>query len=145
ADNSWTPLAAAGTPPSGRSGGASIYDPVRDRLIVFGGNSSSGRMNDLWQLSLSGTPTWTQLTPTGTPPSARFGSLAIYDPVRDRLVLFGGDDGAARDDVFALSLSGTPTWTQLLVLNSPPPRSYGGALYDPVRDRLVLFGGVSGG
>ena len=141
-EGSWAPLAVSGTPPSGRQGGAAIYDPVRDRLIVFGGIASE-RLNDLWQLSLSGTPTWTQLTPAGTPPSPRDGSLAIYDPVRDRMVLFGGSSTAPQNDVFALSLSGAPAWSQLLIVGTPPPaRSYGGALYDPVRDRLVLFGGI---
>jgi len=140
----WTPLETSGSRPAGRITGASVYDPVRDRLIVFGGYAP-GRLNDLWELSLSGTPTWTQLAPSGTPPSARGACTAVYDPVRDRMVLFGGDDGAYRNDVFALSLAGTPAWSQLSISGTPPAgRFYPVSVYDAARDRLVLFGGVNG-
>ena len=49
--------------------------------------------NDVWALSLSGSPTWAQLAPAGTPPGAWYGHSAIYDPARDRMVVFGGNDG----------------------------------------------------
>ena len=52
---------------------------------------------------------WNQIpTPTG-----RDSSTAIYDPVRDRMVVFGGWDGSYRNDVWVLSLSGTPAWSEL--------------------------------
>ena len=85
-------------------------------MVVFGGVDSTARyLNDVWALSLAGTPAWTQLTPAGTPPSARSDHSAIYDPVRDRMVVFGGilDGVRYRNDVWALSLAGTPAWTQL--------------------------------
>ena len=39
-------------------------------MIVFAGKATSGgaNLNDVWELSLSGTPTWTQLAPAGSPP-----------------------------------------------------------------------------
>jgi predicted small integral membrane protein len=140
----WTQLTPSGTPPSGRAGHSAIYDPVRDRVMVFAGYSSSG-LNDVWALSLASTPTWTQLTPSGTPPSARYRPSAIYDPVRDRMVVFGGWSGTFINDVWALSLTGTPVWTQLTPSGtSPSVRVYHTAIYDPVRDRMVVFGGLSG-
>jgi hypothetical protein len=33
---------------------------------------------------------WTQLAPTGTPPSPRTDSSAVYDPATNRMVMFGG-------------------------------------------------------
>src|SRR5262249_37577672 len=60
----------------------------------------------------------------------------------DRMVVFGGEGGGYHNDVFALALSGTPSWSQLLVAGMPPsPRTYAPAVYDPVRDRLVPSGG----
>lgn len=44
----------------------------------------------------------------GVPPSQRFGHTAIFDPARDRMVVFGGWDGASLNDVWALSLAGEP-------------------------------------
>ena len=137
----WSMLTPTGTPPSARSNHSAIYDPVRDRMVVFGGADGS-YLNDVWALSLSGTPEWTQLAPTGTPPAGRWGHTAIYDPVRDRMVVFGGASSPNYNDTWELSLSGTPAWTQLTPTGAPPSaRNSHTAIYDPVRDRMVVFGG----
>src|ERR1039457_3882780 len=61
-----------------------VYDPNSNRMIIFSGNDCfSTSYNDVWVLSnangLTGTPAWTQLTPTGASPSARYGASAVYD------------------------------------------------------------------
>ncbi len=138
----WTELTPAGAPPAGRSFSTGIYDPIRDRLVVFGGLTSEAT-NEVWELTMSGTPTWTELTPSGAPPNPRYGHTAIYDPVRDRMVVFGGYDGSMPfGDVWALSLSGTPAWTELSPSGAPPdPRYFHTAIYDPVRDRMLVAHG----
>ena len=144
----WTQLTPTGTPPSPRSAHSAIYDPVRDRMVIFGGRDGTANYNEVWALSLAGTPAWTQLTPTGTLPVGRSAHSAIYDPVRDRMVVFGGyKDYAYLNEVWALSLAGAPAWTQLAPTGTPPVTRYGhSAIYDPVRDRMVVFGGyVMGG
>jgi len=150
--SSWTPLAASGTPPNPRDDAHAIYDPLRDRLILFGGHGAPYDVSDVWALSLSGTPTWTPIVPAGTAPSPRFIPSVIYDPIRDRLLVFGGERAVCPpecccsfqwyNEVWELSLSGTPTWTQLTPAGSPPPGRYGHvAIYDPIRDRMVVYGG----
>ena len=136
----WNEITPFGSAPTGRSGHASAYDWVRGRLIVFGGFDSAYR-NDVWALPLTGEPEWTEITPTGTPPSTRAGSSGIYDPMRDRFVLFGGW-GPYKNDVWAVSLSGQISWTELLPDGTKPiPRYHHSAIYDPLRDRMVVFGG----
>ena len=151
----WSTLSPGGGPPSDRQGQVAIYDPISDRMIIFGGqwypdyyDSSPARpLGDLWALSLTGTPTWTVLASTGLSPDPRCYLCAIYDPVRDRMVLFGGDDSEGYhdslvNDVWALSLSGTPAWTQLAPAGTPPVARRGqSGIYDPVRDRMIVFGG----
>ena len=140
----WTRLAST-SPVSARHFHSAIYDPVRDRMVVFAGNTDSGYRNDVWALSLTGTPAWTQLTPTGTPPGARGYLGAIYDPARDRMVVFGGMGSGYLNDVWALSLEDTPAWTQQTPSGTPPNvRGYHSAVYDLVGDRMVVFGGVYG-
>ena len=115
-DGTWI----AAPQPTARFCHTAIYDPVRDRMVVFGGYDG-GYRNDVWALSLAGSPAWSELAPGGTPPSARDAHTAIYDPVRDRMVVFGGYDGASlRNDVWALSLSGSPAWSELAPAGTPP-------------------------
>ena len=147
----WNLLQVAGTPISPRDGEAGIFDPVRNRVIIFGGiTTSSGVgstvLNDVWELSLSGTPTWNQFAPAGTPPQPRRDHTAIYDPVGDRMIIFGGyrSTGGEGNDVWALSLAGTPTWSQLAPAGGPPAtRSDATAIYDDANARMVMFGGYS--
>jgi hypothetical protein len=127
-----------------RDAPVAILDPVRDRIIVFGGaNQSDVLQNDVWGFPLSQNGPWSQLAVLGTPPSRRWLHCGIYDPIRDRLIVFGGDgDHGNLNDVWALSLSGTPTWTQILPSGTAPsPRLQSSAVYDPVRDRMIVIGG----
>ena len=57
-------------------------------MLVHGGYGDNGAMmTDTWELTLTGTPTWNQLSPVGPAPGERYNHLAILDPVRDRLVI----------------------------------------------------------
>jgi hypothetical protein len=143
----WTELIPSGTGPTGRLAGASIYDPLRQRFVVFGG--TVGASVDVWQLSLSGEPTWSILAADGAPPIAGYGMTTIYDPVRDRMLMFGGstsdDYFGVHNQVWELTLSDSPDWRQLSPLGTPPsPRRTLTSLYDPLRDRMITFGGWDG-
>src|SRR5439155_558701 len=143
----WSALAPAGTPPSARIWHTAIYDPARDRMLVFGGYDGRSLLNDVWALSLAGSLAWTALAPAGSPPSARYSPTAFYDPVRDRMLVFGGNDGGSlRNDVCAHSLAGTTAWSSLPPGRySHPARIWHTAIYDPVRDRMLVFGGYGTG
>lgn len=79
-------------------------------------------------------PTWTQLRPTGGPPSARAEHSGVYDPTSNRMIVFGGQAGFRFfNDVWILAnangLGGTPMWTQLNPTGGPPVRDMGVAAY----------------
>lgn len=139
----WSPIGTVGSPP-GRFAHAGIYDPVRDRMIIFGGFGGTFR-NDVWELTLSGTPTWSQITPAGTPPVGRNAMTAFYDPIGDRMLVFGGFDGNTQsflNDLWALNLSGTPTWTQLSLPGAPSVRRHYASGFDPSTNRVLIHGGL---
>jgi len=146
----WTHLAPLGPLPTGRSMTYAVYDPVGDRVVMFGGWSGTAFLNDLWQLSLSGAPTWSILPAPGFPPSTRRDGAAVYDAANNRIVYFGGLEGSNPNGVlinqtWALSLGGTPSWSPLSPSGSPPtPRASFGSAYDPVGNRLIVFGGYDG-
>lgn len=95
---------------------------------------------------------WIQLSPTGGPPPTKiFGASIVYDSSTNRLVLFGGNNGSApTNDVWVLTnangAGGTPIWTQLSPAGGPPTgRDVHAAVYDPSTNRMIIFGGCSGG
>jgi Galactose oxidase, central domain len=150
------PDGAAGSPP-GRYNHSAVYDVANNRMIIFGG-CLGGCLpvdNAVWVLSnangLGGTPTWTQLFPTGAPPPARQGHQAVYDPNTNSMIVWAGQDGGGSfcgtySDVWVLSnangLGGTPSWTRLLTSGGHPPGQYfSSAVYDPVNNVLTVFGG----
>src|SRR5438445_13817406 len=82
--SSWVQLTPTGGPPPARFGHTSVYDPVSNRLIIFGGCSTSAcvttapavTLNDVWVLTNAngqrGTAAWIQRTPTCRAPAPRF-------------------------------------------------------------------------
>jgi hypothetical protein len=113
-------------------------------MIVFGGFTGLVHLNDVWSLSLSGTPAWSPLTPTGTPPAIRLAPSAVYDPVQARMVVFGGRNNSGQfNDTWSLSLTGTPAWNLRVPSGTPPTARYSAAAaYDAVHGRMVVFGGA---
>ena len=151
---SWTQVTPAGTGPSARSQATAIYDSVNNVMTVFGGGTSSTNVfGDVWTLTnangVTGTPTWKQLTPTGTAPAARSGQSAIYDAANNRMTIYGGGNykGKVLNDGWILTnangIGGTPAWTQLTPSAPGPYRKSHTVIYDPVSDDMVIFGGDS--
>jgi hypothetical protein len=138
----WTGMLVLGVRPASRHGAVMIYDPIRDRLVLFGGRDSTDTRNDVWVLPLAPGPyvQWTQIAPVGAPPSPRTLAIGAYDPIRDRLVVIGGQTstGYPFDDSWALNLSGTPQWTLLQPTGVPPNLGYTSGVFDPIRDRIVV-------
>ena len=139
----WTPLSPSGAPPAPRAGAALVLDPVRDRLILFGGGQPIlGSDQQTWALSLGDTMKWEQVTTSGTPPDGLYGRAGIYDPVGDRFVTISG---VSHSTPVALALADTvPAWTWLAPSgppDEPPGRYINGMAYDPVRRALVICGG----
>jgi hypothetical protein len=147
----WTQSRPVGTPPSARSQSSAIYDGASRVMTIFGGGAASKSVsNDVWTLAnVKGTPTWTQLAPTGTPPAARSGHSAAYDSTNHRMTIYGGANGsgAAQNDTWILTdangVGASPAWTKLSPTDAAPPRRSHTAVYDPVSNEMVIFGGTS--
>jgi hypothetical protein len=139
----WRVINAHGTAPSGRCDHAAVYDPLHQRMIIFGGSISSGYLNDIQVLSLAaGDESWQNVNPTGPPPPVRSCAFAIYHPGRNSFVLFGGAGVYVwYNDVWELKLD-SMVWHEIAVLGTKPaPRYYGGCFLDQANNRMVVFGG----
>lgn len=152
----WTQLFPTGTAPAARFGQSAVYDSVSNRMIVFGGaTSTTACLNDVWLLdnanSAIGTPDWIPITPSGTPPAARQNFNAVYDPTSNSMIVFGGSNCAGKyfSDVWVLSNAngevGTPTWTQLSPAGvGPSNRESSSAIYDSINNVLTVYAGDAG-
>jgi uncharacterized protein (TIGR03437 family) len=130
--------------PEARRNGAAIYDPVGKRVILFGGASDSGLLNDTWSLDPAGGG-WTKLTTNGPTPPARMAFDAVYDPVGRQMVIYSGQGAGFFNDTWTLDLA-TLTWRDVspAANNARPKARYGSAsIFDPVSRSLVQFAGFT--
>jgi hypothetical protein len=153
--DTWTQMVTSGQGPSARVSASAIFDPTQNRLVLFGGNSSSGGVNyiphnDTYALDLA-TATWTQLQTAGAP-SPRLFAAPAYDSKRHAMIIVHGGDqnafiGPFLGDTWSLDLASLQ-WTQIdagTPSQSPDRRIWGRAVYSSAKDRIVLFGGHDDG
>jgi N-acetylneuraminic acid mutarotase len=138
----WTDLAPQGSP-SPRSGYGLAYDSRSDRVVLFGGATSTGGSGETW-IYTPGPGGWTRST-SRTEPSARWGVAMTYDEGSDRVVLFGGrTDAGELDDTWTFDVDAN-SWAQMRPSEAPSPRFGSAMAYDAASDRSVLFGGTGQG
>lgn len=149
----WRKVNPSGNSPSPRDSHNAVYDPTTDSMTIFGGKNLLTCFGDTWTLrgATGANPAWTQVASAGQTPAARFGATAVYDPVSNKMIVFGGRScgGGAPifKDVWILShangTGGTPTWTQTTPASSPDQliRSFHSAVFDPQTNRMIVFGG----
>jgi hypothetical protein len=151
----WTQLSTSDGPPAPRLRHTAVYDQTTNTMIIYGGSDCfSARLADVWTLGnangIGGTPTWTQLSPTGVAPAGREDSSAVYDSASNRMIVYGGDEGTvpADNSVWVLTnangTGGTPAWIQLSPSGTAPPvRDGQSAVYDSANNIMTIFGGDS--
>ena len=154
----WMQLTPTGPLPPRRMTHSGVYDNSTSRMIIFGGGVPySAIYNDVWVLANAsgsgGTPAWTQLAPSGTPPSPRVGHSAVYDAATNRMIIFGGCNVFPYcqevNDTWILTnangVGGTPEWLHVSPSGPIPPVRYvHTAAYDSDTNRMIIFGGDAG-
>ncbi len=130
-------LAAEGGPPV-RGDHGMAYDPLRKRVVIYGGGFGNNRRDDTWAWNGAN---W-QFISAGQP-TKRSNHGMVYDAARDRMVVFAGSNLDIDEFGDTWTFDGD-TWT-LADEGEPAGRTTHGMAYDSARDRLVLFGGSTGG
>jgi len=122
--------------PRARAGHTMLFDPIRQRVLLLGGDSQVSTFADHWEWTGTG---WTSLSSTLLPP-ARSNYGVAWNAPRQRAVQVGG---AAQfslfDDVWE---SSGPTWSQQSASGGPLPRL--GHSLTSTPSGVLMFGGYSG-
>ena len=148
----WSPVQVSGGP-GPREGHSAIYaDQVASnrRMIVFAGSNGSALNNEVWGLSLNGSPAWQQITTSNPKPAPRRDHTAVYDTINNRMFVYGGtkeNDTAPTDELWMLELNNCSpncNWTKInLSAPKPPARANHVAVFSPYIDqRMLIFGGM---
>jgi N-acetylneuraminic acid mutarotase len=130
-----------------------IADEADGSLLLFGGADyvfelnpgffqSFTPNNTLWSYQLD-SQQWTQLTPTGTPPSPRNGCSAVR--VGNSMYVFGGLSRFLHpnNELWRYDIAGN-AWEQLAPAGPlPPPRFIASAAVDPEAGRIYVYNGLA--
>lgn len=125
------------TGPIPRSSAAMSLDPLRQRIVLFGGTDTNFVLGDTWEWV--GTA-WHFVPTLG--PAPRMGHQLAYDGTNQRTLLVGGDGAMNTIDEIPLcdvwSFDGL-SWTQLE--SGPSYQAGASCAYDSGRNCVVLYGG----
>jgi len=136
---------SSGPAPSARAYASAVLDPVDRKMVIFGGQTGSARLNDIWEFDIDAN-TWTDITPgAGSAPALRRTPVSVYDPVGHRMITWSGQ-GAGNgffNDVWEFDLTAN-AWSEFAPAGGPPNIRYGAAgAFDPVAGDLVTFAGFT--
>lgn len=144
----WSRINTTGSVPHLKNA-SSIYDPVGNRMIVYGGRNAAGEPVDvIWSLNLVNN-TWQQIIPNGGPnPPARYTHNAHYHQNANAIIMWSGQgvSSAVYNDVWKFSFASN-SWTQLWPdgnASGVPLKRYGTAsVFEPVSGMITTFAGFT--
>lgn len=142
---SWTMLPTTGSI-TARSNASAIYIPSSNRMIVFGGNTSGGNVNEIWSLDLNSN-VWSLIPPTSAQaPAPRATHVCMYDSLLNRMLVWTGQGSQLYNDVWAFNF-GDSTWLELFPdgnVTGAPLKRYGTAtVFDPINRNIINFAGFT--
>ncbi len=127
------------TTPTARNAAAMAYDPIREEVVLFGGQTESGmRLGDTWTWDGA---EWTLESPPNSP-SPRSGSGMAFHAVSGKMILVGGQPGPdIPTETWAWDGS---TWIELDPA-TPAPAVFNPSVasYPGKGKAVLLFGGTA--
>lgn len=119
-----------------------VYDPVNERVLLFGGVTWDGHYSyydDLWSYDYS-TNTWTEIEDESGP-QGRFNFMMAYLLGHRQLFLFGGYSAGGRiSDTWVYDITDN-RWFRVQTEHSPSHRSDAAIAYDQQNDIVILHDG----
>jgi hypothetical protein len=135
---------------------AMAFDYLNRRIIIYGGRlggrcPARDRTYTFDCTNPKATQRWIEIaknSPQKPPPMENGENNAIYDPVGQKMIWFGGGTGHCGDTPLAETWEldcKTDTWAKVSTSPVPPARLYPNFVYDPYHRKGLLHGGNNGG
>ena len=141
----WSQLITTGNI-TARSNASAIYLPGNNRMIVFGGITASGTVNEIWSLDLN-TNEWSVIPTTSTrTPDPRFTHISMFDSLSNRMLVWSGNGNTLFNDIWAFNFNDS-SWQELFPdgnVSGAPLKRYGVAsVFDPLNRNIISFAGFT--
>jgi hypothetical protein len=140
----WTQCTCS-THPTKREGEGLAYDSLHDNVVLFGGTGScptdATKCSDTWLWDGSAWSVCDPETDCATHPPARGSPAMEFHAHRELVILYGGKGTSLLDDTWSWD---GDSWSEVLNLTDPSPRTGARMVYDPSHENLVMFGGCTG-
>ena len=138
----WTKIEPNNIPPQARDSHSAVLYKNTD-MIIFGGNGSTGKLNDLWNFNFNDKK-WSKILVEGLVPCARDGHLSslIYNKY---MIIYGGlnEKDEVTNDIYLFDIS-NKKWIECEI-EGVFPQNIDGQSCCLVGDKLYLFGGQGPG
>lgn len=136
----WAELTPRLRPPK-TSQAAMVYHSASEQFLLTGGHGMGidGTLAS-WTYNPAGN-VWSRLA-IAEAPSHRWNHAMAYDPAGDRVVLFGGMTAHGPNNETWVYYLENETWSNRAPVNGPLARHGHRLVFDEIRERVVLFGGV---
>ena len=133
----WTLLTDAGPP--GRAHFGFVHDPVHEQSLLYGGYADT-ILDDFWVWREGA---WQNADLSAPGPLSHIGMA--YDGDANELIIFGGASSTSTfsslsDKTWRLT---NGAWSEVSLEGHPSPRGSPAMVYDPVRKRIILYGGFA--
>jgi hypothetical protein len=133
----WTLLIDAGPP--GRAHFGFVHDPTHEQNLLYGGYADT-ILDDFWVWRED---TWRNTDLSEPGPLSHIGMA--YDRDANELIIFGGASSTSTfsslsDKTWRLT---NGAWSEVNLERHPSPRGSPAMVYDPVRMRIVMYGGFA--
>ncbi len=145
-DEGWTDVTDASTSAleaEARALHMAAFDAERRQLVLYGGRAFGEFLDEVWEWD---GVRWQEVSPSGDTPGGRGLAPMLFHEGRGTTMFFGGGQcldcpERARNDLW--EWTGT-AWRNLTPTESvrPSPRTRHAMAYDPLADRVILFGGI---
>ena len=149
----WQVIAASPNMPPPRMDHRMVYDPVSERMFLFGGRTKDNQTiyNDLWRLEYSQNQwQWSEIQPQpgATIPAARYGHAMTYIPDIAMILVFGGFFGTevTADDnwLYDPATNEWHTFEEIYgAVEMPGSRGFAGMDYNTDTNKVYLAGGIN--